>query len=209
MGSEARENASQKTRPTSYRQGSNNWCPMHARSDRCTRHLSPRAAATDQQGSGHSAIRERSAEAAGAVEEVITPPDELTDYVDRLVKLIGEPCEVWWIGSGAAGKPNPKDLDLLVKGCALGTCERLASQSPLEKGSRFDLLVEIGPHEYRAPWPTDDRGPKHLGADELWNWIEISPTYAEYTGEHGRRCPAIRLHPPEIDVSARPEPDRL
>ena len=126
---------------------------------------------------------------------MITPPTELTDFVDRLVKLIFDPCEVWWIGSGAAGKQNPKDYDLLVKGCPLGTCERLAGQPPWEKGSRFDLLVEIGPDKYRAPWPTDDRAPKHLGGDPAWKWTQSSPSRAEYTGEGGKRCPSIRLHP--------------
>ena len=109
---------------------------------------------------------------------MITPPDDLVEYVGRLVKLIGSPCEVWWIGSGAAGKQNPKDLDLLVKGCPTGTYDKLALLPPLVAGSRFDVLVEIGPHEYRAPWPTDDRGQKHLGANG-WEWTQISPTLAE------------------------------
>ena len=128
-------------------------------------------------------------------EKVITPPDDLVEYVGRLVKLIGSPCEVWWIGSGAAGKQNPKDLDLLVKGCPTGTNDKLALLPPLVAGSRFDVLVEIGPHEYRAPWQTDDRGQKHLGANG-WEWTQISPTLAEYSGEGGKRCRAIRLHPP-------------
>jgi hypothetical protein len=126
---------------------------------------------------------------------VISPPNDLVEYVERLVKLIADPCEVWWFGSGAAGKANPNDFDLLVKGCPPGTCGRLAGQPALVEGSRFDLLVEIAPDEYRAPWPTDGRGPKHLGGYG-WEWKPIGPTLAEYTGEGGKRYRAIRLHPP-------------